>query len=70
MAGFNVPLDIIMELLIELTFSFVNKFKLSTDALFQIDPNTNLIDKIHQMIYNTKVHGLVQKTRKRLIFKN
>ncbi len=54
----------VLESLLELTFTYVDSFGLSTDALNRLNGSPSIRDKVSQLIYNKKPPGLVQKTKK------
>ena len=54
----------VLEILIELVYSYFCRFCLSTDALHQLRSPVSLRDKVCHLIYDEKPPGLVRKTKK------
>lgn len=57
----------ILETLLEIVYTYVHDFGLSTDSLDGLTTSTSLCYKVKQLIYNKKPPGLVQKTKKAII---
>lgn len=54
----------ILELLLEMTFSYGDSFGLTTDALDNLRTPLPIRERIRYLIYNEKPVGLVKKTKK------
>ena len=57
----------ILELLLELTYSYASQFNVQTDALIRIGQYGSLRDKVSELVYKEKAPGLVRKTKKSII---